>query len=379
MDKLKKNIPGLLIVLLGIALVFFHYGNYWSAHWLSKWSLLMGFFSLYMGYMVGRQAHWVFAPITAYTLLSAAYIGTWPQNLYVGQADPISLLALEKNSLYSYLCVVAMVTFFISFKRSHLVFTQTLLAAICFIFIASTLLFKVGGPPDSGLWGNPSMIGCLIVATLPFLMGIIQKESWIYFCMSAAGIAIYFTQASVPIGLFIFTLAAWKLSADMFKLQPVLEAVPFLTVLCFILGFFKVGHPLFFTSGRTHTWAMAWHWWIGEAPHVFGTGLGTTQILMPLIQAHVEPHTTNWWLWLHNDWFQVLFELGWVGLTFTIPAWFYLLFKAKDRPVLFSSLSAFSAMALFNYPLRMPIHCFCLLLVCCLIMAKPDEQTRTLV
>ena len=62
--------------------------------------------------------------------------------------------------------------------------------------------------------------------------------------------------------------------------------------------------------------------------------------------------------WLHNDWLQILFEQGPVGLVSVLVLSLYALKKSFRRPYLFGAGCAYCAVMLGNYPLRMALPSF---------------------
>ncbi len=111
---------------------------------------------------------------------------------------------------------------------------------------------------------------------------------------------------------------------------------------------------LFNDSLRFVCWRWSMDYW-RELPlfnHLFGTGLGTFQILGPMIQIITKNMAGNWYVEMHNDWLQCLFELGVVGLTTALVTFFYLTWKVRSNRFLLSSVLTYGACAIFYYPTR---------------------------
>lgn len=82
---------------------------------------------------------------------------------------------------------------------------------------------------------------------------------------------------------------------------------------------------------RLSMWRLAWNFIAQSSPWriLFGRGLGTTPIWAPALQyMHESPYPPN--LWLHNDWLQLLLELGAVGVTATLATAAYYWGKISD-------------------------------------------------
>lgn len=366
-----------MVTLAGLSVLFFHYGSYWSSTWSSKWSLLLAFFALVVSVRAGQKASWFLFPVIFYCLISAWSVGIWPANLYVSIADPISLMALEKNSMYAFITIIASVWFLtdVTLKDAKL-----LLAGMWIILMLERVFILKG--QGSYLIGNASMDGCLIAALAPFFWSILPDihdlGDWLiipFWFMS--WFAVYKTDASAPVAvLFVSTLCYMLSRFRASWINMACWAIPFGAVLA-AAGELSVHHqPFIHDSGRFAIWRLSYDWWRAHANIWFGTGFGTAQVLIPLLQAANDPKQTTMFLWLHNEWLQILFEGGIVGVLCALMAWGYFLLRSFKRPELFASFCAFSVMACFNYPLRLAVHCFCLLLVCCLINRIPVVHSR---
>jgi O-antigen ligase len=84
-------------------------------------------------------------------------------------------------------------------------------------------------------------------------------------------------------------------------------------------------------------------------------GLSTTRVILPLIQVdHGTPLNEGpWFFWFHNDWLQILFEQGMVGLCAAIIA-FYGAMKCGNRFIK-TSIIAYACAMLTNWPMHSPV------------------------
>lgn len=154
-------------------------------------------------------------------------------------------------------------------------------------------------------------------------------------------IAIFVTGSSVGIGalcLGLFIVFARKHIS--YLMIPI--------VLC-IIAVITVPH-LFSDSGRFEAWNWSMHWWCENANHWFGTGLGTYRILGPFIQILGKHQVGNWFVEMHNDWLQCLFEFGFVGLFIASSVFLSALYKVRNHPHLCAAVVTYGAVAMFYYP-----------------------------
>lgn len=99
---------------------------------------------------------------------------------------------------------------------------------------------------------------------------------------------------------------------------------------------------------------MGW-WW--ENVNIWrGAGLGTFEIIGTAIQKETPVLGKSLLIYLHNDYLQVLFEQGVVGLLCGLIAYGAALKKAYDRPWLF--LSLVGGLVVFSTQSPLFIACF---------------------
>lgn len=141
------------------------------------------------------------------------------------------------------------------------------------------------------------------------------------------------------------------------------------------VGLYMQQDVLFHSSGRKWAWRIAWQYFNGKLEiakvlHatdygvlinqkinvLWGAGLSTYQIygpLMELLEASGKgKREVDGFFWLHNDWLQVLFELGWVGLLLSVSVFLLGVWKARKYPAVFATLMTFGGIAIIQMPLR---------------------------
>ena len=101
---------------------------------------------------------------------------------------------------------------------------------------------------------------------------------------------------------------------------------------------------------RFDAWPMFFAFWRQHFFAAIGSGLGTFKFWGPASQQFANFQVGKWWIWAHNDWFQVMYETGAIGLALSLYFFGWLVWKARQRIALFSSLVAFGVVMLGNYP-----------------------------
>ena len=62
-----------------------------------------------------------------------------------------------------------------------------------------------------------------------------------------------------------------------------------------------------------------------------------------------------YFIWLHSDWLQTLFEQGFIGFNIILFMYLHALNRSRFNPKLFAALAAYGAFAVANIPLRYPL------------------------
>lgn len=121
-------------------------------------------------------------------------------------------------------------------------------------------------------------------------------------------------------------------------------------VILALTGFARLGEQAYFTntSGRFETWKKTMVWWVDNVNWFVGSGTGSFWWLGSAIQDK----KTGLLAFMHNDWLQILFEQGIIGLAL-MAALFVQAFRRTKKLHLRVTLAGISVAMLAQYPLRM--------------------------
>jgi hypothetical protein len=224
------------------------------------------------------------------------------------------------------------------------------------VWLSACVLWS-GRAVDLYFFDNPTQAAWWIAVTS---IGVLdwqldKKARWGVLLFFAA--AILRADATIPLLAFIpaFLVILWKDFP-----HPILRfGVPaVLAILALYL------HPLanWLESGaRFQAWEIAYRWWFGAgwASILFGQGLGSVKFMVPHLQRLLGiDGAGSMYIWLHNDYLQVLVELGAVGFLLFFWAVGFLLEKAKRHTVQWVSLIAYGILMTVQFPVRWPIMSF---------------------
>lgn len=213
---------------------------------------------------------------------SSIYVFTCPRGIYFTMIAACVSEAFQNNaaqSLIALLLVPQVALYYRQFRK-----------AFFWLAIANSI-FIICHPANAGILDNASLDGCLLVCSLPM---VIRKSKEIAILCA---FSILVTGASTPIialGLFAtFHFRKWW--------------IPFVAGFAGLLAIGSM-NTLVDPNGRQFIWRSAWNFLTHNVPMALGTGTGTFNLWGPTLPA---PYI---YIWLHNDWFQLLFEQGWIGL-----------------------------------------------------------------
>lgn len=382
-----KHLEFLLGVGSGLLVLFFETGSYWSATWLSKWAVILLAMSVIFSVWVARRTSFLHLPLLLYSFGELIVLAAWPQSPYQQTLDTVTLIALQKNAFYGVLELASCVGIMALVARGRDSFMKGAVASfglIWLIGVGGTLLLPLVGdrsPPNNGLWfGNPSMGGGLLACLFPFSLDVsglmrinsprIIKRFLLPFFWGLTFLAVYRTKASVPWGVLGVVTAALIAHTLRHRWVALLKAAVAITALALgmiFIGQHFLGYEFWNQNGRFEIWTMAWQYYRAHGNAIYGFGYSTSQIFLPLEQISTEHMHGQTFLWLHNDWLQLAIEGGFVGMFCIFLSLGRLLKAAWATSAGLASLAGFVTLAAMNYPLRMPIHCYCLAVLCGLI------------
>jgi hypothetical protein len=292
----------------------------------TSWVILLGGFALLYAYSIAHVIHPSIGGALLVLLLSGLYSVGW------GFAGT--------DAAYSLAVVVVLAWGVYNATRLADVVAKGLglLHGITLVSILGPWLFTF--KPSLGIMGNPSMSGCLLVMTYPFVSVWIGERLWTWVGLPTLSvIALFSVQASVPIGMAAVGMGVFALT-----ISPVWAA--------WAGGVLGIGlllqgpKELFSSTGRFEFWWDTLSFWWHRGNHLFGFGLGSFPKLSALngfTLGHPSFH------WMHNDWAQLLFETGYVGLASVLVAFGFVMSRAWGRPILFASLACYASGAFFNF------------------------------
>lgn len=267
--------------------------------------------------------------------------------------------------LYSLTLVLFFIFIFSHFKLIHYHAIEKSLGLICIINSIATLLTS---HENAGFFSNESINGVTIAVTYPFLnlkhyktppyLNNFSMYSLPFFiidfiCVVTPIIAIFSGSATIPMATMLIVI--YLTLGFAFKKQ-ILKITPLILILCLAVA--KLYPEYLDSSGRYSIWIAGLNWWASWVPKFNGMGIGTTWEFLPYIQKTNGFDMAQVFVWFHNEFLQVLFEQGFIGLILWVSLFFKCLYHSRKKDYLFISLVAFGFSSFFNFTMHLPFQAF---------------------
>lgn len=349
-----------LRVVFGFLLLIATCFNFNSNYYAGKWLGFGAAFSVLLGYVLWKRFGILAALLVVYLLGNILWFLVYPDNRYA-PVKPYDLTALKLYLAESgfKLLLILLPLLALKFQKNVVrMYGVTLAIGFSLINIGKIYWdFFVYGCQDvnscGGLMMNPSLNSSLMAVTLPFIFEAFPITiSGLILALMIGAVVV--GKSSIGLGMVVAFLCLYFLSLRRLKyllLSPLLLS----------LGWYFYGEREFLSSGdRFPMWEFfmsEWarnplHWW-------FGTGYGSFAVFSVNLQTAHHMREGYWWVWMHNDWLEMLFTTGMVGLglmTLTYIQGLRNLWKREMVPEL-QSLILFGVVMFLNYPLRIGLSC----------------------
>lgn len=230
-------------------------------------------------------------------------------------------------------------------------------ACVLFLNLIPLVMSAGHGGMASGIFGCESYDAAIMAAVLPIAVApfVLQENHWRANTLIALSFLVPLTAAIVT-----RTTTPFYILAGIFLLVSIMKRGVWriaglgITGVILLLGTLFANHGLLNTSGRLQGWRFFMGWWSEFVNPWVGTGGGTFQYLAPLIQMSFPdaPSFNQAWIWLHNDWLQVLFEHGVIGFALIVLVYGWALLRAKRERWVLIGLFAFGFMATAQFPMH---------------------------
>lgn len=187
-----------------------------------------------------------------------------------------------------------------------------------------------------GLIGMDSVDGSFLVVLFPLLLfstTMSDDDRVVAVIMSV--IALLLTCSST-----VYAAAGLQLMLFIFlKMRKTVKALLSVWIAGILVGgisYLLLGHQLLNPNGRFHILSQAKDVFMKIGSVAFGLGTGSFLVVMPILQGTTKPY----FIWLHNEPLQVLFEQGAIGFLLLLATFVVMLYKQRKSTPMLLSLTA---------------------------------------
>ena len=269
----------------------------------------------------------------------------------------------------AYLLIFTIAIFIIDNKTFKKLFDNLVYLVIfgSIIIIYKTLI----GSHPWALALNSSTEGSFLASVMPLVL--FQKYKYKKYLFILPLIAVFLTKSSIGIGGTVASILIYTFFKYRSLKTLVLSAI--FSSSFFVGAYFYIGPSLFSDTTRVIRWKALMKWWHLYLNPWLGSGLGTYLGLGMFIERLYLPKLKTHLPNAHNDWLQILFELGLIGFILALISAIQISWRAyKDKNyVLLSSFLTFCIVALMNQPLRYVMPTISALMAIRMIYQTPKE------
>lgn len=312
-----------------------------SREWQDQWFLYTFFILIstsifFVAPKLGRTA----AVFFFYCLASASYAWLWRHNRYFN-VEPNGQMALRHfaaDAAIKLLLIVIPLLAIVKNRRQYMGFGKA--AAVMFIILnIGFQFFQAFRELDiygslcarenvcGGALGNPSLSIGFMVCLLPIALKECTRSGKIFIYVMSA-ISVFLSKSSIAIGLFAIVSFIYGIMS----FWPLLVMAP----IALFAGKAAIGSVFLSSGNRFEMWKFFMEkWFSNQANWLFGMGYGTFGVFARHIQRGLKDigdgrverwwpamKEEHWWVWMHNDWLEIIFNTGVVGILLALAVYY---------------------------------------------------------
>lgn len=316
-----------------------------------------------------------------YCSLSSVFVMAFP-NIYSKPLPELYDMKISAVMMQAYICLLlwSIMPFLLNTDFFKATLGGLLIAAVTDSFWMVFRWIFFGRSQCYALLSNSAMDASFIACMLPLVFyGIREKLYKISIPVLLLMLtAIIGTKSSTGYAAVGVALASFLLIH--YGKKALLIIAP-LSIVISGLSYLLLKGELLNPNGRYSIWTMSMKFFWNETNPWFGAGLGSYFFWGPQIQMHEQqisgpmPQHMDIFLWMHNDWAQLVFELGFVGLGIFVLMVLFMGEKAwAKKNSLFPIIITYAFIAITQMPFR--IFVFQTLGVALIMLCFNEENKR---
>lgn len=354
------------LFLSGTLLLWNHKSNNLADIWIYRFVILIGGLALPFSVYLGEKVSVLFGVFFCYLFFQGLLFSSLP---YIAAPSIDSILshlptdvahakgifqALHLSAALNLVIVCLVPIFLLARTKAHQPYFKCIWYSpfvVAALFLSFGVFFARRPHYSVPYMQNPSITGTFLAIIL------VGTDFW--WVALPLGIALLVMGSTTPmfcvfIGLFVRFI--YLSPASFLKKLPVFAGIGALSIYGTIVALPKIADN---GSGRFLIWSQVLDWFSSQPlmTRIFGVGMGSTPILVPLLQltkgANIQD--TGFAMYMHSDWLQILYEFGVVG--FSLGALFFIqaIYKSRGDRKWCAMLASFGAAMCTNFPMHSAI------------------------
>lgn len=293
-------------------------------------------FLVTLSFVFGKKINWIVGIAYFCTMLSA--IECVGGTLYdINASAPVNIIHLRLLSAEAVALPLILYAIVYSIPMFWLRSFFGVISVLDAIFVIFEFWKTRLGDTSGGLLLNPSMNSSFIALCLPF----VPLYLW-----PVSILAIFFSQASVPVGVLVALFAGYALiKGGMTRIFALLGCAASLFGAYFTANLLN-------DSGRIPQWKATVIYFEECINHLVGSGAGTYYLHGSIISMQRGLGMERLWAFAHNDWLQIGFESGALGLSAFVCMVGLMFYRCRNNSKAFAQLCGFCVFGFFDMPMR---------------------------
>lgn len=366
----------LALIIMAVSILSNFGAGYGAAKWLGFGA---AFAAIIAWKVVERFGYWAGA-LVSFLLASGLWFTIWDETRYaklsLGQAAGLKFMV---SSSVLKLLLLLTPLLIIRFDRAMVLRAGNILSVMfCVVSVVQIGWgYLVQGCADLSCGGpivNASMNGSMVAAAMPIAMSVLHPAA-AWALAAGAGAAAVASGSSLAVGLLGLAITLHLMRKGGALVGGGLGLL--LGTVLLSLAAHQFGTVELFSNGdRFPMWKFFMECWNTPQNHIVGTGFGSFQMWSLALQLTYGMRPNNWWAFMHNDWLQMVFEGGVVGLV--LMAGTYLaglrgLWIRGNTPHM-KALLVYGVVMFFNYPLHVGLSAAFGLWLMAIALVRPGEE-----
>jgi len=349
MGEAMKALPVIVLVLLAISFSVTE-----PDKWRNQiWMMYLGI-TLWLTYYTSKRFTFIGAALLLVVFINATYTGYWPWGQYfvMGGKAVLFTRMVGANTL-AFMAILLLPAFLLPTRiLGDITKAFSILCLISSTILIATQIFRLTDHP-MGILGQHSVDSAFIACMFPFVFhyfykGLRSFTSILIFLPITATLLADSTTGFMAIGVSLIAYNfAWRPSLKSFPAFAIIAGLLTLTA-----GYLVEGSQMFNSTYRFEVWKIVMDYFYHDVNWFYGAGMGLFEVLGPSIQTKYNLTDVGGFIFLHNDWLQILFELGVGAFILCVLLFFESLYRSFERPYLFSAIATYGFVMLTQMPFR---------------------------